>query len=161
MSKLASHPFNPIYNSDSKLLILGSFPSVKSREGEFYYHHPRNRFWKLISQLYNSAEPITIEDKINILLNNNIALWDVVKSCEVVGSADSSIKNIIPNDIASILKGSKIERIVANGNLTYDVYMKYVFPITGMPIIKMPSTSPANAKYTVEKLSLKWKEIII
>lgn len=125
MNELVSHPFKPVYNNDSRLLILGSFPSVKSREGEFYYHHPRNRFWKVISHLYNSEEPITIEEKRNILLKNNIAIWDVIRSCEVTGSADSSIKNIE----------------------------------TKVPIIKMPSTSPANAQYNFEKLISKWKDI--
>ena len=155
-----NHTFNPIYNQESKILILGTFPSVKSRETNFYYGHPRNRFWKIIAALVNSNIPITVEEKKNLLLENHIALWDVIKSCNITGSEDASIKSVIPNDFTDIMKKTKIEKIYANGNKAYELYMKYVYPDIKREIKKLPSTSPANAGYSLEKLVEKWKVLI-
>lgn len=154
------HTFMPVYNKDSKILILGSFPSVKSREAGFYYHHPQNRFWKVIAGLTEESIPETIEEKKKILLQHNIAIWDVIKSCEITGSSDSSIKEVVPADIESILQKSQIEKIYANGGKAYQLYMRYIFPDTKRDIIKLPSTSPANASYSLERLLEIWKEEI-
>lgn len=151
------HTIQPIYNKASRILILGSFPSVKSREGEFFYHHPQNRFWKVISAVYEEPLPISIEEKRAMLLRNRIAVWDVIQSCEITGSSDSSIKNVIPNDLTEILNMAEITQIVANGNTAYQLYMKYIFPRLEREIIKMPSTSPANAAYNFDRLLEEWR----
>ena len=149
------HTFKPIYNKKSKILILGSFPSVKSRENNFYYAHPKNRFWKLISKILNTKEPITIEDKTKLILNNNLAIYDVIKSCEIQGSSDSSIKNVEINDINYIINNSSIEKIIFNGNKAYELYNKYeINKFSNTKVL--PSTSPANARYSFEKLYNMW-----
>ncbi|MBH1940725.1 DNA-deoxyinosine glycosylase [Mobilitalea sibirica] len=155
------HPFPPIYDSKSKVLILGTFPSVKSREGEFYYHHPQNRFWKVLSEICRDSLPDTIEEKKQLLLRNGIAVWDVIKSCEITGSADSSIKNVTVNDLEDILSYAEIRQIYANGSKAYQLYMKYIYPEIKREIIKLPSTSPANASYSLEKLIEFWSCILI
>lgn len=149
------HTFKPIYSKDSKILILGSIPSIISREDNFYYAHPKNRFWKLISKILNVKEPITIEDKTKLILNNKLAIYDVIKSCEIQGSSDSSIKNVEINDINYIINNSSIEKIIFNGNKAYELYNKYEknkFSNTKV----LPSTSPANARYSFEKLYKMW-----
>ena len=150
------HPISPLYNKDSKLLILGSFPSVKSREGEFFYHHPQNRFWKVISLVFEEPLPITIEQKRNLLINHGIAVWDVIQSCEITGSADSSIKNVIPNDLSVILNTADIRRIFTNGGTATRLYKKYIYPVTRMESYGLPSTSPANAGFGMERLLEAW-----
>lgn len=155
------HTFKPIYSKDSKILILGSIPSVVSREDNFYYAHPKNRFWKLISKILNVKEPITIEDKTKLILNNKLAIYDVIKSCDIEGSADSSIKNVKLNNLDLLIQKSKIEKIIFNGNKAYELYNKYEknkFSNTKV----LPSTSPANAKYTLEDLCKIWsKELVL
>ncbi|MDF2511457.1 MAG: HhH-GPD superfamily base excision repair protein [Herbinix sp.] len=153
------HPIPPLYNKDSKILILGSFPSVKSREGQFFYHHPQNRFWKVISSIYDIPMPTTIEEKRNMLHLCQIAVWDVIQSCEIVGSSDSSIKNVVPNDLSVVLNSADITQIFSNGNASYELYMKYIYPTTGLKAIKLPSTSPANATSRLEQLIEKWSII--
>jgi hypoxanthine-DNA glycosylase len=151
-----THPFQPIYDKNSKILILGSFPSVKSREGEFFYHHPQNRFWKIISAVYQEELPISIKEKKELLLRNGVAIWDVIKSCEITGSSDNSIKNVVPNDLTQIFEVADIKRIFANGNVAYQLYERYIYPKSGREIIKLPSTSPANAAYNVDRLLEDW-----
>ncbi len=151
-----THPIPPLYNKDSRILILGSFPSVKSREAEFFYHHPQNRFWRVISTIYREPLPTTIEDKVQMLLRNGIAVWDVIHSCEIIGSSDSSIKNVIPNDMTQILKAAEIKNIYTNGATADILYKKYIFPVTGRQGIKLPSTSPANAGCRLEQLIEAW-----
>lgn len=150
------HPIPPVYNKNSRILILGSFPSVKSREGEFFYHHPQNRFWKVVSTVFDETLPVTIEEKKSMLLNNGIAVWDVIQSCEITGSADSSIKNVVPNDLTQILNTADIKRIFTNGNTASRLYKKYIFPKTGIESIRLPSTSPANAGCSLEGLMKAW-----
>jgi hypoxanthine-DNA glycosylase len=150
------HPIPPIYNKDSKRLILGSFPSVKSREGEFFYHHPQNRFWKVISTVFEEPLPESINEKKEMLLRNGIAIWDVIQSCEIKGSADSSIKNVIPNDLSLILENAKIQHIYTNGATSYQLYMKYIYPVNGISAVRLPSTSPANAAFGMERLVEAW-----
>lgn len=154
------HTFSPVFDEKSKVLILGTFPSVKSREGEFYYHHPRNRFWKVIAGITNHTVPDTIEEKKTLLLNNNIAIWDVIDSCDIEGSSDSSIKNVVPSDLSKVLNHTNIKSIFANGDKAYRLYIKYCYKNTGIMINKLPSTSPANAAYQLEQLIEEWSIII-
>lgn len=155
------HTFEPIYDEHSEILILGTFPSVKSREGEFYYHHPQNRFWRLLSSLTDEKKlPETIEDKKSMLLRHHIAIWDVIYQCDIYGSSDSSIKNVIPNDINLILQNCSIKQIIANGDKAYQLYNKYCLPATDRECIKLPSTSPANAAWSLERLIAVWREVI-
>ncbi len=154
------HEFEPVYDSNSKVLILGTFPSVKSREQNFYYGHKQNRFWKLIAKLTSEDVPHTIEEKKNMLLKHHIAIWDVVSKCDIKGSSDSSIKNVVAADIKTMLKNTDIIAIYGNGAKACQLYDKYVKKSTGIEIIKLPSTSPANAAYSIEKLEEKWKEIL-
>lgn len=153
---LIAHPIPPLFDNTSKILILGSFPSVKSREGKFFYHHPQNRFWKVISSVYERPLPITVEEKRTMLFDCKLAVWDVIKSCEITGSSDSSIKNVSANDISQILRCAQIKVIVANGNTAHKLYMKYIYPTTGMEALKLPSTSPANAGFGMERLIEAW-----
>ena len=147
-----THTFGPYYNSDSKILILGSMPSVKSRELGFYYMHPQNRFWLILEKVFNEKIGVSIEDKKQFLNKHCIALWDVLKSCEINGSSDSSIKNIQVNDINSLLKKTKITKIFTTGKKAYDLYNKYIFPKTNINAIKLFSSSPANCAISLEKI---------
>lgn len=154
-----THNFEPIYNQESRILILGTLPSVKSREQQFYYGHPQNRFWKLLAALTESETPRTIEEKKSFLLEHHIAIWDVISQCDIIASSDSSIKNVVPTDLNQILKQASIDQIFANGGKAYQLYMKYAFPQTKREIIKLPSTSPANAAFQMERLMAEWKQI--
>lgn len=154
------HPIPPLYNSDSQILILGSFPSVKSREMKFFYGHPQNRFWTVLASLCEEEIPTNIEGKKKLVLSHGFALWDVVASCDVIGSSDSSIRNVVINDLRPILEEARINKIICNGRKAYDLYEKYSFAITGMSAYCLPSTSPANAMWSVERLVEVWKEAI-
>lgn len=154
-----SHDFEPVFDENSKVLILGTFPSVKSRENQFYYGHPQNRFWKVIAGLTESEVPQTIEEKKKLLLEHGIAIWDVIESCDIIGSSDSSIKNIVPADIERVVANSKIQNIYANGGTAKKLYEKYSQKKTGREIIGLPSTSPANAAYSLERLLECWQEV--
>ncbi len=153
------HPIPPVFDERSKILILGSFPSVRSREERFFYGHPQNRFWKVLAALFSCAEPRTIEEKKFFLLSHGIALWDVIASCDIVGSADSSIKNAVPNDVESLLRHANIEKIFVNGKASEKYYNKYLKEKLGRSAICLPSTSPANAAWTMEKLIGAWSAI--
>ena len=154
-----THEFEPVYDSNSKILILGTFPSVKSREQGFYYGHPQNRFWKLLARLLECPIPATIEEKKQMLLANHIAIWDVIASCEIVGSSDSSIRNVVPTNLEKVLKNAPIRQIYGNGTAATTLYEKYQKPFIQKDIIKLPSTSPANAAWNMERLMEAWKEI--
>ena len=151
------HPFPPLYDKKSRVLILGSFPSVKSREQMFFYGHPQNRFWKVIAAVCNDRVPETIEEKKKLLHSHGIALWDVIESCDITGSSDSSIRNVKVNDLSRILLAADIRQIYVNGGTAYKYYQKYTEPLLGKSAVKLPSTSPANAAWSVEKLSEEWK----
>ncbi len=153
------HPISPVYNEHSRVLVLGSFPSVKSREQGFFYGHPQNRFWKVLSILGGCDVPTSIEEKRNLLLKMGIAVWDVIASCEIVGSSDSSIKNVQPNDLKSILDNSSVTKIYVNGKTAKKYYDKYLLKSTGVEAVCLPSTSPANAVYTLERLVAEWNVI--
>ncbi|MBR3719989.1 MAG: DNA-deoxyinosine glycosylase [Firmicutes bacterium] len=150
------HPIPPFYSSDSEILILGSFPSVKSRETGFFYGHPQNRFWKVLAALTREEVPQTIEEKKALLLRNRIALWDVIGSCEIEGSSDASIRNVVPNDLRVILDHAQIRTICVNGKTAYRYYEKYMRPKIGREAVCLPSTSPANAAWSLEKLQAEW-----
>ncbi len=153
------HEFEPVFDENSKVLILGSFPSVKSRENQFYYGHPQNRFWKVIAGLTGSEVPQTIEEKKKVLLEHRIAIWDVIESCDIIGSSDSSIKNVVPADIGKVLAQANIQKIYANGGTAKRLYEKYTQKKTGREIIGLPSTSPANAAYSLERLLECWQDV--
>ncbi len=156
---MTNHPFGPLYNEKSKVLILGSFPSVKSREENFFYGHPQNRFWKVLSKVIGHKTPQTIDEKREFLLENGIALWDVIASCEIMGSSDSSIKDVTANDISVILDAADIKKIYVNGKTAEKYYNKYIKNKTGREAVCLPSTSPANAAWNVERLALLWGDI--
>lgn len=155
-----SHGFEPVYDGNSRILVLGSFPSVKSRENSFYYGHPQNRFWKLIARLLDEPVPSTIEEKKLLLLSRGIAIWDVVAACDIKGSSDSSIRNVIPADINRVLRAASITTIIANGDTAYKLYRKYCEPHTGREAVKCPSTSPANAIFTLDRLTEAWGKVL-
>ena len=148
------HPIEPVYDENSKILILGSFPSVKSREQGFFYGHPQNRFWRVLAGVFDKKTPITIEDKKHFLLENNIAVWDVIHSCEIEGSADSSIKNVEANNIDNIVEKSNINKIILNGKKANELYQKYIS--IDIQSVCLPSTSPANAAWSLDRLIDIW-----
>lgn len=156
---MLQHPIPPLYDADSSVLILGSFPSVKSREQCFFYGHPQNRFWKVLAAVFEQPLPGTISEKERFLHQNHLALWDVIASCEITGSADSSIKNAIANDLSPILQGSRVERIFVNGGTAKKLYDRYLYSVTGLEATVLPSTSPANAAWSLERLVGAWKII--
>ena len=153
------HTFEPVFDEHSRILILGSFPSVKSREIQFYYGHPQNRFWKLMAQLLDVPVPQSIDEKKTMLLTHGLALWDVIASCDIKGSSDSSIKNVEPTELRKILDASNIKQIYANGSKAGQLYKKYQLPLTGMEAVVLPSTSPANAAWSLERLCEAWRKI--
>lgn len=154
------HSFEPVYDKASEILILGTLPSVKSRENNFYYGHKQNRFWKVLATLLKEPVPHTIEEKKAMLLAHRIALWDVIQSCDIKGSSDSSIKNVQPTDIGMILEKTNITRIYANGNKAGQFYKRYQFPVTGIEAMVLPSTSPANAAWSLDRLCEAWRVIL-
>lgn len=155
ISAFQTHEFDPFYNPDSNVLVLGSFPSVKSREQAFYYGHPQNRFWKLMAKIFNEETPITLDSKREFLTKNKIAVWDVIESCEIEGSSDSSIKNETPCNLPLIMDSCDIKRILLNGGLAFKLYEKY-WSDRDWNYFKLPSTSPANAAWNLDRLYEAW-----
>ena len=154
------HPIPPFFDAESEILILGSFPSVKSREQMFFYGHPQNRYWKVIAAVFDDSVPVTVLEKKAFLAKHRIAMWDVIGSCDIEGSSDSSIKNVSANDLSQILYNSKVERIFVNGKTAEKYYKKYTEPVTGIKAVCLPSTSPANAMCSLEQLISIWKDNI-
>lgn len=153
------HPIPPLFDEKSRILILGSFPSVKSREAAFFYGHPQNRYWSVVSRVLGLEKPETVEEKRRMMLAKGIAMWDVIASCEIEGSSDSSIRNVTANDLSVILDSCKIEKIFVNGKTAEKYYKKYTYPKTGIKAVCLPSTSPANAAWSIERLTEAWKII--
>ena len=153
------HPFPPLYNQDSRVLILGSFPSVKSREQMFFYGHPQNRFWRVIAAIFDEEVPATIDEKKALILNHRLALWDSIASCQIKGSSDASIQNVKANDIGMILDKCNIENIYCNGRKSHEMYCRYIQPDSGREAVCLPSTSPANARWTLDLLIDAWSVI--
>ena len=151
------HPISPVFDKDARILILGSFPSVKSREEGFFYGHPQNRFWKVLAIIFDEEIPGSIAEKKAFLLRNHIALWDVIGSCDITGSSDSSIRNVTPNDLHVIIDKADIRSIYVNGKTALRYYQKYTEPEILRPVVCLPSTSPANAAWNLERLVDVWK----
>ena len=154
------HTIAPVYDENSRILILGSFPSVKSREAAFFYGHPQNRFWKVISAVLHENVPTTIEEKKTLLSAHHVALWDTIYSCDIIGSSDSSIKNVVPTDLRTVVEQSKIQHIYCNGRTSGKYFEKYQQKTLGMMAEVLPSTSPANAAFGLEKLTAIWSEAL-
>lgn len=156
-----NHEFLPVYNSESKIFILGSIPSPKSRELGFYYGHPQNKFWKVLSKIFDQEIKNDIDSKEEFLLKNKIALWDVINSCKIIGASDTSICDVKVNDINMIISKTKIKTVFTTGKKAYNLYMKYCYPDTKIKAIYLPSTSPANcANYTFNDLVNRYKVIV-
>lgn len=157
---MQTHPFDPIYDENSRILILGTFPSVKSREVQFYYGHPRNRFWKTLAALFGEAVPSSVDEKVHFLLEHHIALWDTCAACDIDGSADASIRRPVPNDIRPILAHADIRAIFCGGKTAGRLYDTHIFPQTGVRATVLPSTSPANAACKDGVLIDAWSAIL-
>lgn len=156
---MPKHNIEPVYDANSRVLILGSFPSVKSREQQFFYGHSQNRFWRVMAQVLDCPVPQEIPEKRAMLLSHGIAVWDVIASCTITGSSDASIRDVVPNDLSRILNAADIRQIYTNGAKAYELYQKYLADATGREAVKLPSTSPANAAYSVERLTKAWSVI--
>ena len=154
------HPIPPLYDGACTRLILGSFPSVKSREAGFFYGHPQNRFWKVMAGVFKDDVPRTVPEKRDFLLRHHVAVWDVIASCEITGSSDASIKNARANDLSRILAEAPIRTIFVNGKTAEKLYLKHILPVTGQPCVCLPSTSPANAAWSPERLTEAWRELL-
>ena len=160
MTEHILHPIPPTYDQNSRILILGSFPSVKSREMMYFYGHPQNRFWKVLAALFHEEVPMTVPERHAFLLRQRIAVWDSIGSCSITGSSDSSIRDVVPNDLTPILTSAPIEAIYCNGRKSWEMYHRYIEPDTGIEAVCLPSTSPANAACRLEDLILSWKVIL-
>ncbi len=158
MKKTIIHPFPPLYDERSRILILGSFPSVKSREQRFFYGHPQNRFWKVLASVLGSPVPADIPEKRDMLLSRGIALWDSIARCDIEGSADASIENVVPNDLSPILDTAEIRQIFCNGRKSCEMYARYIEPSVKRQAVCLPSTSPANAAWSLDRLTEAWRE---
>ena len=156
----STHGFPAVYDYNSRILILGSHPSVKSKEQGFFYMHPSNRFWKVLSRLLNvDLVSTTIPERKSVLLKNNIALYDVVEECDIIGSSDATIRNVVYADIPTIIDSSKISHIFLNGQKAYTLFTR-AFPQYACIATPLPSTSPANASFTLDRLLNEWSVII-
>ena len=154
------HNIAPVFDSESKILILGSFPSVKSREAAFFYGHPQNRFWPLLGRLLGCRIPADTEGRRQLLLEKGVALWDTIEECDIVGSSDSSIRSVTPVDIMRVLNEAKIEAVCCNGAASYKLFMKYLYPVCKREPVKLPSTSPANAAWSLDRLEKEWRNAL-
>lgn len=157
--QIVTHPIPPLFSPRSHTLILGSFPSVKSREGEFFYHHPQNRFWRVLAAVLEESVPNTIEEKRSLILRHNLALWDVIGQCSITGSDDASIRDVVANDLTPILSVAPIKRIFCNGKTAHKLYVRHLQEKTGIEAVCLPSTSPANAQWKPERLIEAWQVI--
>ncbi len=153
------HPFAPVYDAQSEVLVLGTFPSVKSRADGFYYAHPQNRFWRVLAAVFDAPAPATVEEKRALLLTSRVALWDVCAACAIENSRDASIREAMPNDIGALLRDAPIRAIFANGAAAEALYRKLAYPVTRREIVRLPSTSPANAAYSLPRLIAAWRAI--
>ena len=150
--------FPPVYGPDSRTLIVGTWPSPKSREQGFFYGHPQNRFWPLLARLLGAPVPQSVPEKKALILTHGLALWDTIESCTITGASDASIRDVVPNDIAGLLAKAPIEAVFCNGATAYKIYTKYLEPVSGIPAVRLPSTSPANAACRPEKLREIWQK---
>lgn len=153
------HPIPPVFDEHSEILILGSFPSEKSREAGFFYGHPQNRFWRVLAAVCEQELPETTDEKAAFLHGQHIALWDVLAACEIKGSADGTIRSAVPNDVSVILRTAPVRRIFVNGKTAEKYYNRYLLPVLGRPAVCLPSTSPANASFSLAALIDAWRVI--
>ena len=160
MPEAVQHPFAPLMCPESRILILGSFPSVRSREQQFYYGHPQNRFWPMLAAVYGAPVPVTTDEKTTLVFSHQLALWDCIASCTITGSSDASVRDVVPTGIRRVLDGAPIRRVLCNGALSGRMYRRYLEPVTGLPAIVMPSTSPANAAWSLTRLVVVWGEAL-
>ena len=160
MRELHFHTFEPVFASNSRILVLGTCPSVKSRESGFYYGHPQNRFWRVMAKLLSQPVPCSIEEKKQLLIQNRVALWDVAASCEIEGSSDSSMTRVVHNDIPKLLSESEITHVFANGKKAAQLYNRLIYPVTELEIVTLPSKSPANAAWSLDRLIDAWRVIL-
>ena len=151
-----THPFDPVFDCRSQTLILGSFPSVKSRAEGFYYGHPQNRFWRMLALVYGEDVPSDIPAKKRLLLDHQLALWDTAAQCEIEGSRDSSIRSAVPTDLSIVFAGTGIKRVLCNGQMAGRLYQRLQQPLTGIRAMVLPSTSPLNASWSLERLAEVW-----
>ena len=155
-----THPFKPIFDENSKILILGSFPSVVSRKFGFYYANPQNRFWRVLAQILNAPPPTSTDEKIKFLLARSIAIYDAAICCEIKGSSDAKMTAVVPANLEPILKTANIKQVYANGGKAHEICEKYlkaqILNATGKPPLKLPSTSSANANFSFERLVQEW-----
>ena len=158
--ELVVHNIPPLYDENSRVLLLGSIPSPKSRQAEFFYAHPQNRFWRVLAAVLEVPAPQTIDDKRTLCLTHGIALWDTIARCEIAGASDVSIKNAVPNDIGALLRQTQIKRIFATGAKSAELYRRLIEPTLHVPIIQLPSTSPANAAWSLERLTEAYRIIL-
>lgn len=156
----AEHPFPPVFDNRSRILILGSYPSVKSRQEGFFYGHPQNRFWPMVAAIFTEPVPVSVDEKKALLLRHGLALWDVIAVCDITGSSDASIRNAVPVDIARITNCAPIERVICNGATAGRLYHKHLLPVTGMEAVVLPSTSPANAAWRMPALVDVWGQAL-
>ena len=156
-----SHPFPALYNQDSRILVLGSFPSIKSREQQFFYGHPQNRFWRVMAAVLDCATPQSVDDKKTMLLKHHVALWDSIARCSIEGSSDASIENVVPNDLSPIFSAAVIQQVFCNGQKSWEMYHRYIEPLSGMPAVCLPSTSPANAAWSLDRLTQAWRQALV
>lgn len=156
------HPFPPLFSAESRILVLGSFPSIKSREQGFFYGHRQNRFWPMLARVYGEPVPdwADIPAKKALALSHSLALWDTIYACDITGSSDASVQNAVPIDIARITSAAPIERVLCNGSLSGRLYQRHLEPVTGIPALVMPSTSPANAAVSLDELIRRWGEAL-
>lgn len=159
MTSTIIHPIPPTYDSNSRVLILGSFPSIKTREMGYFYGHPQNRFWKVAAAIFEEEVPMTIEARHAFLLRNHIALWDSIHQCTISGSSDSSIRDVVPNDLRPILETAPIRQIYCNGQKSWEIFHRYIEPLIERTAVVLPSTSPANAAWNLDRLVEAWKII--
>lgn len=156
---MQEHPFPPVADAECHTLVLGSYPSVRSRAEGFYYGHPQNRFWRVLAGLWQEPVPTDIPAKRALLLAHGVALWDVIASCDIVGSGDATVRNARPVDIRRVTDACDIRRVYANGKLAYRLYGEHLQPVTGIEAVALPSTSPANAAYSLERLLEAWRPL--
>ncbi len=161
MNSRIFHPFGPLVSPQSRTLILGSFPSVKSREQQFFYGHPQNRFWKMLAGVFETDVPLTVQEKQDLVLSHHLALWDTVGSCTITGSSDASVRNVIPVDIGQVLSVAKISQVLCNGALSGKLYHRYLESTVGLKAQVLPSTSPANASFSLNQLIEIWKPFLL
>lgn len=158
-TETVKHTIPPLYDAESRVLLLGSLPSPKSRETGFFYGHPQNRFWRVLAAILEEPVPQSVEEKRSLCLRRHIALWDVIAQCEITGASDASIRNAVPNDIASLLARTKVKTIFATGGTSARLYRRLIEPVTHVPITQLPSTSPANAAWSLERLIAAYQVI--